>query len=86
MSKVSLGARCAGSWCDLACGDSRLKTSDLEVKQTSLWRDVCDRMGLLIECPFFSLSVINGHTLCLRLLLEIADNPEVVDVKDAKGQ
>lgn len=31
-------------------------------------------------------SVINGHTLCLRLLLEIADNPEVVDVKDAKGQ
>ncbi|KAL0626521.1 Serine/threonine-protein phosphatase 6 regulatory ankyrin repeat subunit B [Plecturocebus cupreus] len=30
--------------------------------------------------------VINGHTLCLRLLLEIADNPEVVDVKDAKGQ
>jgi len=34
----------------------------------------------------FSFSVINGHTLCLRLLLEIADNPEVVDVKDAKGQ
>ncbi|KAG8515619.1 Serine/threonine-protein phosphatase 6 regulatory ankyrin repeat subunit B, partial [Galemys pyrenaicus] len=31
-------------------------------------------------------SVINGHTLCLRLLLEIADNPEAVDVKDAKGQ
>lgn len=41
---------------------------------------------LLKECPLFSFSVINGHTLCLQLLLEIADNPEVVDVKDAKGQ
>ncbi|POI31500.1 hypothetical protein CIB84_004749 [Bambusicola thoracicus] len=28
-------------------------------------------------------SVINGHTPCLRLLLEVADNP---DVTDAKGQ
>lgn len=42
--------------------------------------------GLLKECPLFSFSVINGHTLCLRLLLEIADNPEAIDVKDAKGQ
>uniref|UniRef100_A0A2D4HZ25 Uncharacterized protein n=1 Tax=Micrurus lemniscatus lemniscatus TaxID=129467 RepID=A0A2D4HZ25_MICLE len=28
-------------------------------------------------------SVINGHTSCLRLLLEVTDNPDVVD---AKGQ
>lgn len=31
----------------------------------------------------FSFTVINGHTPCLRLLLEVADNP---DVTDAKGQ
>lgn len=33
--------------------------------------------------PFLSFVVINGHTPCLRLLLEVADNP---DVTDAKGQ
>lgn len=43
-------------------------------------------VDVLKGCPLFSFSVINGHTLCLRLLLEISDNPEVVDVKDAKGQ
>lgn len=36
---------------------------------------------LIIHTLFFT--VINGHTPCLRLLLEVADNP---DVTDAKGQ
>lgn len=36
-----------------------------------------------IKHKFFSFIVINGHTPCLRLLLEVADNP---DVTDAKGQ
>ncbi|KAK7832135.1 hypothetical protein U0070_015282 [Myodes glareolus] len=50
-----------------------------------LWRNSYS-VGLLKERPSFSLPVVNGHTLCLRLLLEMADNPEAVDVRDAKGQ
>lgn len=38
---------------------------------------------LKLNIGFFSFIVINGHTPCLRLLLEVADNP---DVTDAKGQ
>lgn len=39
------------------------------------------KLSPIIHTFFFI--VINGHTPCLRLLLEVADNP---DVTDAKGQ
>lgn len=39
------------------------------------------KLSPVIHTFFFI--VINGHTPCLRLLLEVADNP---DVTDAKGQ
>lgn len=67
-----------------ACSEQR-EVIDWTSTSAWLWRKSYS-VGSLKECPSFSLPVVNGHTLCLRLLLEIADNPEAVDVRDGKGQ
>ena len=61
---------------------------------SSLHRSVCTRSVLSFLCLPFSLSlspsslslVMNGHTSCVRLLLDDQDSADLVDAADSRGQ
>lgn len=58
-----------------------------------LWRQkssqpLCHRADLYVcdTLCFVLFAVMNGHTTCVRLLLDESDNSDLVDVADSQGQ